>query len=210
MEQQFCEVEDNLNKYIIRINQLLLHGIEENDDIRDSVANYYSEILNDENNVAFELKFPYFGIKEGLLYTAKVVSSLGCLIKELSRLKYNNKELNDTYLLLLNAERQMFITFCTIFFEPFSWEKWQEFASEKLKLRSDLILTVILAIRLLQEDYPEEVLDEFQQLDTVEEAKKYEILDFMANNHLEQRYIYEYFINRIVNNFAEVINNRLF
>ena len=185
MEQQFCEVEDNLNKYIIRINQLLLHGIEENDDIRDSVANYYSEILNDENNVAFELKFPYFGIKEGLLYTAKVVSSLGCL----------------------NAERQMFITFCTIFFEPFSWEKWQEFASEKLKLRSDLILTVILAIRLLQEDYPEEVLDEFQQLDTVEEAKKYEILDFMANNHLEQRYIYEYFINRIVNNFAEVINN---
>ena len=208
MEEEFDLVTDNLNNNIIEINKILFNICNTSEEINQLIANYYKNILELEIGEPYELKFPYIGMKEEIIYRAKVINNLGELLKSLSKIKYFNKELNEIYLTLLNHERKYYITYGKVFFEPIAWNEWQNFANERLTLRKELIYTVILAIRLLQDEYSEEALDEFHELDIIDENKKYEILDFMAEYHIEQRYIKDYFINNTIDNFIEVIYNR--
>lgn len=208
MEEEFDLVTDNLNNTIVEINKILLNVNDIDEQGKYLIANYYKSILDLETGIPYELKYPYTGMLEEINYRVKVINNLGELLKNLSKIKYFNKELNEKYLKLLNNEKDFYITYGKIFFEPIAWNIWQEFASEKLTLRKELIHTLILAIRLLQDEYPENVLDEFHELDNINENKKYEILDFMAEYHIEQRYIKDYFLQNTINNFIEVIYNR--
>ena len=208
MEEEFDLVTENLNNNIIEINKILLNICNTNEEIKLLIAKYYKSILDLEPGIPYELKYPYIGMKEEIIYRISVINNLGELLKSFSKIKYYNIDLNKEFLNLLNKERQFYITYGKIFFEPIAWNEWQEFANEKLTLRVELVHTLILAIRLLQDEYPEEVLDEFHELDNISENKKYEVLDFMAEYHIEQRYIKDYFMNNTIDNFIDVIYNR--
>ena len=207
MNEEFDIVTEKLNNTLITINKLLLSISEDSEEIKNLIAIYYNTIIEIEPQEEYNLKFPYFGLKEEIIFRSEVTNNLGILIKNLSSIKYNNQILNKLYLELLKNERQLYITYGKLFFEPLSWNIWEDFANKKLISRNDLIYTLILSIRLLQEDYPENVLDEFYDLEDICEDLKYEILDLMANYHIEQRYINDYFINNLVYNFAKVIEN---
>ena len=143
-----------------------------------------------------------------IIYRYIIVNKLGELLKRFSKIKYQNKQLNDIYLRLLNAERELYITYGKIFFEPLAWNDWLNFVNEKLTLRKELYYTLILAIRISQDEYPDETINEFYELETLDINKKYEILDFVAEFHIEHDYIREFLITNIVNNFIDVIYNR--
>ena len=208
MEEEFDLVTENLNNNIVEINKILLNICNISEEIKQLITDYYKNILDLETGIPYELKYPYSGMKEEIIYRVNVINNLAELLRNLSKIKYSNNDLNKEFLNLLNKERQFYITYGKIFFEPIAWEEWQDFANEKLTLRAELVNTLILAIRLLQDEYPEEALDEFHELDNIGENKKYEVLDFMAEYHIEQRYIKDYFMNNTIDNFIDVIYNR--
>ena len=208
MDEEFDIVTDNLNNTIININKILLNISNFNEEIKALIAHYYQSILDLNTCEEYELKYPYIGMEDEILYRCNVINNLGALLKEFSKIKYNNNELNKEYLNLLNKERDFYITYGKVFFEPIAWDAWQNFVKEKLTLRNELINTLLLAIRIVQDEYLDDALDGFYELEDIGQKKKYEILDFMAQYHIEQRYIMDYFINNIVDNFIEVIYSR--
>ena len=202
------EIEIAIEKANNEINKALINISDSNEEASYLISNYYKNILELESGEEYDLKYPYVGMKEEVIYRANVVNYLGELLKNLSKIKYCNNELDRMYLELLNCERTLYAIYGKLYFEPAAWNEWYDFINEKLTLRKELVHTLILAIRLLQDEYPEEVLDEFHELDIIDENKKYEILDFMAEYHIEQRYIKDYFLQNTINNFIEVIYNR--
>ncbi len=208
MIKEFEIANDNINNIIIEINKILINICNDNEESSSLISNYYKNILELESGEEYDLKYPYIGMKEEIIYRCNVVNYLGELLKNLSKIKINDNNLNKMYLELLNYERNLYATYGKLYFEPIAWDEWYNFINEKLTLRKELINTIILAIRLLQDEYPEEVLDEFYELEDIDEKKKYEILDFMAMYHIEQRYIKDYFMNNTIDNFIEVIYNR--
>lgn len=208
MDEEFDIVTDNLNNSIININKILLNISNLNEEIKTLIVSYYQSILELNTCEEYELKYPYIGMEDEILYRCNVINNLGILLKEFSKIKYNNIELNKEYLNLLNKERDFYITYGKVFFEPIAWDVWQNFVKEKLTLRNELINTLLLAIRIVQDEYLDDALDGFYELEDIGQKKKYEILDFMAQYHIEQKYIMDYFINNIVDNFIEVIYSR--
>ena len=208
MDEEFDIVTDNLNNSIININKILLNISNLNEEIKTLIVSYYQSILELNTCEEYELKYPYIGMEDEILYRCNVINNLGILLKEFSKIKYNNIGLNKEYLNLLNKERDFYITYGKVFFEPIAWDVWQNFVKEKLTLRNELINTLLLAIRIVQDEYLDDALDGFYELEDIGQKKKYEILDFMAQYHIEQKYIMDYFINNIVDNFIEVIYSR--
>ena len=206
MDKLFESVTDSLNETILNLNQVLANIAKNETKLYDSILNYFNEVIELKYE-PYELVYPYIGMKEEILYTVNVVNKLIELNNNFIYNDYYNQNFSNALEKVIIAEREFFKTYGMVYFDPFSWDSWLVFADEYLIDRGQLIYTLLLAINILQDEDPVEILDNFYNSELLDMDAKLEILDFMAYNHLEQTNIKDYFTQRIVVNVAHVLGN---
>ena len=195
MEEIFNNAIIKLNNKLLAINKILVNISEINEDLQELVTDYCDNI-KDYNYEPYDLKYPYYGMKEEIMCIVNVINYLIALSKAFKEINYINKDFE---------ERNFLITYGMIFFEPFSWQEWQEFAISKLKNRHELANAVLLSIGLVQTENPEKLLDNFYNAEILNYDVRADIIDFIATNHISQDIITLYFNQKIVNNLTLIL-----
>ena len=201
MEEVFNNAVIKVNNKLLVINKLLVNISQIDNNLQELVSDYCNNV-EDFNYEPYNFKYPYYGMKEEIMCIVNVINYLIALSRAFKEINYINKDYEIALKDLIDEERNFLITYGMIYFEPFSWNNWQEFATSKLKNRHELANAVLLSISLVQAENPEELLDNFYNTELLSYDVRTDIMDFIASNHISQDSIKLYFNQKIVNNLA--------
>ena len=201
MKELFNDAITKVNNKLLAVNKILNNISKINNNLYELVVDYCNNVEN-FNYEPYDLKYPYYGMKDEIMCIVNVINHLIALSKAFKEINYVNNDFELALKDLIDEEKNFLITYGMIFFEPFAWENWQEFATSKLKNRHELANAVLLSISLVQAENPEELLDNFYNTELLSYEVRTDIMDFIATNHIEQASINIYFNQKIVQNMA--------
>ena len=179
MKELFNDAITKVNNKLLAVNKILNNISKINNNLYELVVDYCNNVEN-FNYEPYDLKYPYYGMKDEIMCIVNVINHLIALSKAFKEINYVNNDFELALKDLIDEEKNFLITYGMIFFEPFAWE----------------------SISLVQAENPEELLDNFYNTELLSYEVRTDIMDFIATNHIEQASINIYFNQKIVQNMA--------